>query len=124
MANTLVLGLGNPLRGDDGVGPVVISTLLEEYSLPDVKFVDGGTPGLETALIWRGYQRAIIVDAADMGLKPGQWRRFLSGEANLPFNHVGMQGSLHTVGLAEAIALAEALDMLPHGIDILWRTAG
>ncbi len=113
MANTLILGLGNPFRGDDGVGPAIVSTLREKRFAPDVEIIDGGTPGLETILIWRGYQRVIVVDAADMGLQPGQWRRFLPGEANLPIISDGMRGSLHTAGLAEALALAEALDMLP-----------
>lgn len=113
MTDTLILGLGNPFRGDDGVGPAVIATIREGNHLLDVKIIDGGTPGLETILIWRGYRCVLIVDAADMGLEPGQWRRFLSGEANFPINGVGKQGSLHTTGLAEAMALAEALDLLP-----------
>jgi hydrogenase maturation protease len=113
MTKVLILGLGNPFRGDDGVGPAVIALLHNQDLLPDVVAVDGGTPGLETVLIWQGYERVIIVDAAEMGLDPGQWKRFLPDEAALPVAKESMQSTIHSAGLAEALALAEALDMLP-----------
>lgn len=113
MEKTLILGLGNPFRGDDGVGTAVVAVLMNKDQPPNVVVLDGGTPGLETVLIWQGYQRVIIVDAADMGMQPGSWRRFLAEEAVLPLGNGAMQGTLHAAGLAEALALAEALDILP-----------
>ena len=113
MEKTLILGLGNPFRGDDGVGPAVIAALNSQELSSDVVVLDGGTPGLETVLIWKGYQRVIIVDAADMGMRPGSWRRFLPGEAVLSVGNGAVQGTLHAAGLAEALALAEALEILP-----------
>ena len=113
MAKTLVLGLGSPFRGDDGIGSCVVTALREEKVAPKVAIIDGGTPGLETMLIWQGYQRVIIVDATDMGLAPGRWKRFLFDEAIFKVDRAAMGGSLHSAGLAEAISLAEALDMLP-----------
>lgn len=113
MTKSLILGLGNPFRGDDGIGTAVIDALKEKDQPPGVVVLDGGTPGLETVLIWQGYERVIIVDAADMGMKPGSWKRFLTGEAVFPVKESGMQGTLHGAGLAEALALAEALDILP-----------
>jgi len=113
MVKTLILGLGNPFRGDDGVGPAVIAALNSQVMPPDVVVLDGGTPGLETVLTWQGYERVIIVDAADMGMQPGSWKRFHSDEAILPVDEAAMQGTLHAAGLAEALALAEALDLLP-----------
>jgi hydrogenase maturation protease len=113
MEKLLILGLGNPFRGDDGVGASVIAALKDQDQPPNVVILDGGTPGLETVLIWQGYQRVIIVDAADMGMQPGSWKRFIPGEAALPVRESAMQGTLHATGLAEALALAEALDILP-----------
>jgi hydrogenase maturation protease len=113
MEKTLVLGLGNPFRGDDGVGTAVIAALKGKDQPPNVVVLDGGTPGLETVLIWQGYQRVIIVDAADMGMLPGTWKRFLPEEAVLPVGEGAMRGTLHAAGLAEALALAEALEILP-----------
>jgi hydrogenase maturation protease len=113
LSKTLVLGLGNPLRGDDGVGPAVIAALQAHPLPPEVTLLDGGAPGLETALLFEGYRRAVIVDAAAMGEAPGTWRRFTPAEARLPLKEAGMRGTLHDAGLAEALALAEALGLLP-----------
>lgn len=113
MKKALVLGVGNPYRGDDGIGPAIIAAINDQALPPDVVALDGGTPGLELVLTWQGYQRVIVVDAAEMGMNPGQWRRFLLEEAALLGGEETMRGTLHDAGLAEAIALAEALQMLP-----------
>jgi hydrogenase maturation protease len=112
-ATTLILALGNPLRGDDGVGTAVIEALREYQLPPDVELLDGGTPGLETVLYFQGRDRVIVVDAADMGLDPGEWRRFTLGDIRLKSNDMALRGTLHYAGLAEAVALAEAMDALP-----------
>lgn len=115
--NTLILSLGNPLRGDDGVGTAVL-TMLAAYPIipPGVVLQDGGTPGLETVLLLEGYERVIIIDAADMGLEPGSWRRFSS--AKLAAQEANLTGTLHQAGLAEALELADALNMLPDEVVI------
>lgn len=110
---SLVLGLGNPLRGDDGVGPAVIAALGDIALPPRVDLLDGGTPGLETVLLWQDYGRVLIVDAARIGGQPGQWRRFTLDEARLHEKPDALGGTLHAAGLAEAVALAAALDALP-----------
>jgi hydrogenase maturation protease len=109
----LVLGLGNPLRGDDGVGSAVIEALRERGGCGgQVELIDGGTPGLEIVLLLQGYAHAVVVDAADMGLEPGTWRRFTPDEVSLSTG-AAMEGTLHDAGLGEALALAEALGVLP-----------
>jgi len=120
----LILGLGNPLRGDDGLGPAVIAWL-QEHGLPaDVVAVDGGTAGLELVLTLMGYQRALIVDAADIGRAPGEWRRFTPDlqpafeQAVGRLEEKGPLLSLHTAGLAEALALGAALGVLPEEVVI------
>ncbi|MBN1311833.1 MAG: hydrogenase maturation protease [Anaerolineae bacterium] len=119
MKNTIILCLGNLLRGDDGVGIAVHNRLAAEASLPeDVDLVDGGTPGLETVLLLQGYQRAIIIDAADMGRRPGEWVRFSHREASLQSADMALRGTLHSAGLAEALVLGDALDVLPSEIVI------
>ncbi len=97
----------------------VYRRLAEEAGLPeDVDLVDGGTAGLETVLLLQGYQRAIIVDAAEMGRQPGEWLRFTHREATLEAGDLALRGTLHSVGLAEALALGEALGSLPAEIVI------
>jgi len=112
---TLVLALGNPLRGDDGVGAVVLAAL---PALPEgVVALDAGTPGLELVLTLRGHHRVIILDAADLGEAPGTWR--LLTAADIQGVAPSLSGTLHDAGLAEALMLGAALDVLPPQIQIL-----
>lgn len=114
-AHTIVLALGNPLRGDDGVGAAVVQALAQSGALPpDVRLQDGGTPGLDTALLLQGFRRAILVDAAEMGLQPGQWQWLDISPADV------MPGAtLHAAGLAEALALGHALGILPERLRVI-----
>lgn len=114
-AETLILALGNPLRGDDGVGAAVLA-YLDGHLPAGVAGLDGGTPGLETVLLLQEYRRAIIIDAADMGLQAGSWRRFRP--ESLRSGSDDLRGTLHSAGLAEALALGAALDILPSDIMI------
>lgn len=117
-SQTLVLSLGNILRGDDGIGAAVLEQL-ETQAVPDhVTLIEGGTPGLETLLLWQGYERVIIVDAADMDCAFGEWRCFTSDEVRLQSRDLHLRGTLHYAGLAEALNLGEALNMLPPEIII------
>jgi hydrogenase maturation protease len=114
--STLILGLGNVLRGDDGAGPAVIEWL-EQRALPaEVEAVDGGTAGLDIVSTLMGHERAIIVDAANVGRAPGEWARFTPDAARLKDNDTAL--SLHSAGLAEALALGAALKVLPREIII------
>ena len=66
----LVVGCGNLLRGDDGVGPVLIRHLWER-GIPDgAGIVDGGTAGMDVAFRMRGARRVVLVDAAQTGSGP------------------------------------------------------
>lgn len=109
---TLVLALGNLLRGDDGVGAAVLAALPQSTSIPaHVTLLDGGTPGLETMLLWQGYDCVIIIDAVEMGAAPGVWRQFNLADVTLKPDQ--LQASMHQAGLAAALTLAAALDRLP-----------
>jgi hydrogenase maturation protease len=81
----LVAGCGNLLRGDDGVGPVLIRHLWER-GIPDgAQIVDGGTAGMDVAFRMRGARRVVIVDAARTGSPPGTVYRVPGPElAELP----------------------------------------
>jgi hydrogenase maturation protease len=116
-ADTLVLALGNSLRGDDGAGPAVAERL-SDLPIDAADVLDGGAAGLETILLLEGYRRAIIVDAADMGRAPGEWVRFRAEDVQLGAGDLGQIGILHGAGLAEALALGAALNMLPPEIVI------
>lgn len=67
----LVVGCGNLLRGDDGVGPVMVRHLWERGVPTGARLVDGGTAGMDVAFQMRGAQRVVIVDASSTGSAPG-----------------------------------------------------
>ena len=107
--HVLILGLGNPLLGDEGIGVRVVEEL-KELELPDgVTVVEGGTAGLGLIGLMEGYQQVIIVDAVDMGHSPGRVVRFTSSEAQ--FKTAEAPLSLHQIGLGEVLALAKALEV-------------
>ncbi len=68
---TVVVGCGNLLRGDDAVGPILVRHLWEDGVPETVTLVDGGTAGMDVAFKMRGAERVVIVDAAATGAEPG-----------------------------------------------------
>lgn len=104
---TLLLGLGNPLRGDDGVGPRLVEELAQRGLPEGVTILDGGTGGLDLLQVLEGWRRVVVVDAADVGREPGQFVRFIADQVRLAESADSF--SLHDAGLAEALALADAL---------------
>lgn len=109
---TLVLAVGDRLRADDGVGAAVLDALRESHRLPGtVRLLDAGTAGLDLALLLGEATRAVIVDAADLGMPAGAWRRLGGDEPGI--RRPGEGNSTHSAGLSEALALGEALGLLP-----------
>ncbi len=111
----LVLGVGNPLRRDDGIGPAVIRKLSERKEetgiLSDTDIVDGGTDGLGLIEYFKKYKRVILVDAVEMGMPSGSIKIFNPDEAVF---HSGTDSlSTHGFGIPELINLARELDILP-----------
>jgi hydrogenase maturation protease len=109
MRPILILGLGNPLQGDDGIGCRIADELLT-HTLPDnVEVVDGGTPGIGLLNLFEGRQRVIIIDAAEMGQPPGQVVRFRPEDVTLTGS--AQRFSLHRSGVADALALGRELGL-------------
>jgi hydrogenase maturation protease len=67
----LVVGCGNLLRGDDGVGPILVRHLWERGVPDGARLVDGGTAGMDVAFQMRRAERVVIVDASATGAAPG-----------------------------------------------------
>jgi hydrogenase maturation protease len=110
--DTLILGVGNPLRGDDALGVLVAQQLQARTDLPPhVTVIDGGTEGIGLIPVMEIYRRVIVVDAVMMGLLAGTIRRFTWDEIHL--GSVEQPLSLHQSDLTTTLLLAEALDSLP-----------
>jgi hydrogenase maturation protease len=114
---TLVLGLGNIIMADDGVGPRLIDYLLQQGQLPDgVALLDGGTLGLDLLPRLEGVQQLIIVDAVETGKTPGTLVRLSGEEVALALD---TKLSPHQTGLKDLLAVARLLDHLPDEIVLL-----
>jgi hydrogenase maturation protease len=116
---TIILGMGNPLRCDDGIGVAVVEVLKRSYSLSDnITFMDAGTSSLRALLMMQGYQRVFIIDAADIGGAPGDWRCIPIEDISFIPEGLTKYGSFHNAGLKDAIALGQVMEILPEEIMI------
>lgn len=114
MTRTLVLGLGNPLMGDDGAGLEALARLREDYALPAaVRTVDGGTWGMNLLPMLEAAERVIILDAIDTRSAPGTLTVLERHELPRYFAH---KLSPHQIDLREVLALAEWRGALPDQI--------
>ena len=107
---TVILGIGNLLRGDDGVGVHAAHELLVRDDLGDVTVLDGGVAPLDALATVGPVQRLIIIDAADLGELPGTIRA-LSPEELAPHN--GDSVSLHDLDLLWALSVLQAMGQAP-----------
>ncbi len=113
MTRTVVIGLGNPLMGDDGVGLAVLGRLRDEWRLDGVELVDGGTWGLSLLPEIEDAERLVLVDAIAAHCSPGDIIE-LSRE-RLPV-YLSRKLSPHQVDIKDALALAEWRGRLPSEI--------
>ena len=72
---TAVIGIGNPLRRDDGIGITLVEKLREE-KLPNIVCIDGGPGGVHLLPFLSKYRRIILVDAAYFNAEPGDTKVF------------------------------------------------
>ena len=113
----LVLGLGNLLCGDDGIGPAAINLLARRYDTPDgVIVVDGGTLGLALLPYIEDAQQVLLIDAVRADLPPGSFVR-LEGEEVAPA--VADRLSVHQVGVADLLDAARWRGTYPAQLTLL-----
>jgi hydrogenase maturation protease len=106
----LVIGVGNPHRGDDAIGPLLARRLASGVS-PGISTVESdGEPAALLELLSHA-PGVIIVDAADFGATPGEVLRVDVAAGPLPA--LGSAWSTHGLGLGEALELGRVLGRLP-----------
>ncbi|HET6466714.1 MAG TPA: HyaD/HybD family hydrogenase maturation endopeptidase [Nitrospiria bacterium] len=107
----VVLGVGNTLMRDDGIGVRAVRTLAETYDLPaHVRLVDGGVAGLRCLSAFEGAEYLLIVDAVYGEKTPGAIDRLAPEE--LP-ERQGAVFSAHEIGVSELLSVARLLGKLP-----------
>ena len=115
--NTVVLGLGNTLLRDEGVGVHVVERLNERYVLPaDVTVIDGGTAGLELLYQLAGCERLIVCDAVNADAPPASVLSFTDEQVPAFFQR---RLSPHQVGLADVLATLQLTDAAPEHLSLI-----
>jgi hydrogenase maturation protease len=115
---TLVLGLGNPILTDDGVGIHVVRAAASRCPpFNNVVFAEASVGGLRLLDLLAGYERVIMVDAIQTrGGEPGEIYRLGPGDLQASLH----SGSTHDLSLPGALVLGRRLDMkLPDDKDLI-----
>jgi len=113
---TLIIGVGNLLLKDEGVGVHVVQELQKKELPPSVEVHDGGVAGIGLLDFFPGASKVMLIDAAEMNLEPGTLVRFTPEE--VAGNYGGPRFSAHDIGLLEVLELARALDQCPPEVVI------
>jgi len=110
----VVLGVGNALCQDDGIGPLVVGELARRYSeRREAEWVDAGTVGLALLTYLEDRDGLIVVDAAALDAAPGDLE-VLEGESMDRFvAGPRLKRSVHEVGLADLLGAAAFSSTLP-----------
>ncbi|UCF00260.1 MAG: HyaD/HybD family hydrogenase maturation endopeptidase [Planctomycetota bacterium] len=119
----LVLGLGNILLKDEGVGVHVVGQLQKRNLSAKIEVIDGGTAGLDILLSQEGLDKLVVIDALRAGKKPGTiYRTQFSGKDRLTevfSREEDFKISLHQIGLLDALAAAGKMNCAPKEIVII-----
>jgi hydrogenase maturation protease len=112
-----IIAVGNDLYGDDGIGNAVLNALKQIPEMKGIELIDGATDALGLIDHFEGTEHIIIVDAAQMGEKPGTVKVFSREEVKLKIKMDHL--SVHGISLAETFDIAQAVDSLPEKITII-----
>jgi hydrogenase maturation protease len=115
MKSTLILGIGNILLRDEGIGVRVVEAMRTLNLADEVELLDGGTSGCDLVEVLADRPKVIVIDAADLEGPPGTVCRF-SGDDLI----ARCEGtiSLHEIGLAETLLMTRQLGCPPGEVVI------
>jgi hydrogenase maturation protease len=116
-----VVGVGNALRGDDGVG-IAVAERIRGRVPTDVDVVECEQEPSRLLDAWGGADLAVVVDACASGEAPGTVRRFDVSDRSLPSRV--FRSSTHAFGVGDAVELARALDRLPRRVVVFGVEGG
>ena len=112
MQRTLVLGIGNTLLSDEGLGVHLLEYLRERHpELPGVTWLDGSTLSFTLAPVIEEHDNLIVLDAAQLN-KPAGTISLLAGDEMDAFVGHGKR-SVHEVGLIDLLTIAHLQERLP-----------
>ena len=107
----MILGVGNLLLSDEGVGVHVANKLMEMDLPAGVEVIEGGTDGFRLMNVVTEADRLIVVDAVKGGSPPGSIYRFDIKDA--PSSPDAFKTSVHQIGILEVVHLSELIGQTP-----------
>ena len=109
--NALVLGIGNLLIGDEGIGCLAVEELNRRYQMPsEVECIDGGTAGFELLSLIDNKDQLILIDALRNDMAPGTVVKI--EDENVPQSFLSSI-TPHQLGISDVLAAAALTDILP-----------
>src|SRR5512140_646921 len=111
----IVLGLGNVLMSDEGIGIYIVNELQKQAAkFPNTEFMDAGTGGMNVLHLIANRKKAIIIDCALMGQTAGTIRKFTPGDVKSvkQVSHF----SLHDVDILKVLEISNQLGECPQEI--------
>ena len=102
-----VIGIGNALRGDDAVGPIIIEKLLASDNGSSTVLIDAGSDAFTVLEHLMGTDPLLIIDCAKMGKSPGEIKMFDVTEASI--TETSKVVSLHGLGFADVYRMAREM---------------
>ena len=107
----VILGVGNVLLSDEGVGVHVANTLTDMHLPQGVEVVEGGTDGFRLMNVVEGAGRLVVVDAVKGGGAPGSIYRFDIND--VPTFPDAYKTSVHQIGILEVVHLSKLIGEAP-----------
>lgn len=113
-----IIGIGNPLRKDDGLGIYLLEKLRKQNKkLPkNIDLLDGGTGGMNLLHILPSYKKILIIDAVNFNKNPGETKLFRLEDIQNPKESISL--STHEKDFKKILKLSEELDELPNSVYI------
>ncbi|HIJ59830.1 MAG TPA: HyaD/HybD family hydrogenase maturation endopeptidase [Nitrospirae bacterium] len=114
---TLLVGLGNILMGDEGIGVHVINDIKQRYSFePPLEILDGGTLGLDLLHFFEEKDDVVIVDAVNFKREPGYIDILRDDE--IP-SKINAKLTVHHIGLSDILSALKILGKTPKKITLI-----
>lgn len=116
-APALLLGLGNLLMEDEGVGLHVLKAIEEKYSFaPAIEIVDGGTAGFELLPFFEHFDKVLMIDAVEFREEPG-FVGVLENDNIL--TELTNKMSLHHLGITDVLSVSKLMDYMPSDVRLI-----
>jgi len=117
MNDIAVIGIGNLLQQDEGVGVHAIQILIKQYEFnPVIDLIDGGTTGLDLIPLVENREKVLFIDAMELNEPAGTIAEFRNDEIQVQLN---TKMSLHHLGLQDLMATLQLLDISPPNIYLV-----